>query len=315
MSLLARPDKKLFFSKNDPDDLRLGDVVSINDWNSVQSQLTIIGYADDRGIQANGGRTGAKEGPSGVRQILYKLVAASDFKEKISDIGDFHGSTDLLSDQKLIHDLLNTLNTRQNQILSIGGGHDWAYCDVSSFIANELEYGRRPLVLNIDAHLDVRSDKNGVNSGTPFFKTLEQYPHAFDLVQIGIQPHCNSKKHFEYARSHAVKIFMNDDVASRGIKSIMDDLVSQHAHQPVFLSLDIDAIRASEAPGCSQSWPGGMSFGSVKTLLQQLNRFAAWNHMGIYEVSPPLDVQHITQKCAALSAYEFISQKLGGYGK
>lgn len=319
MSLFALPEKKLFFSKNDPDDLRLGDVVKANaDLKSIANNLVVVGYSDDRGIQANGGRVGAKDGPSGVRQILYKLVAADSFRGKMSDIGDFSGSGDLAGDlagdQTLIHNALDTLNGNKNFILSIGGGHDWAFPDVSSFITRELAAGARPLVINIDAHLDVRSDKNGVNSGTPFFKTLEKYPGQFDLIQIGIQPHCNSKMHLKYAQDRQVKIIMKDDVETIGIKAIMNSLVSQHSSQPVFLSLDIDAITASEAPGCSQSWPGGMTFNSVKTLLQELKRFTRWNHLGIYEVAPSLDVQNITQKCAALVAYEFIFQKLGGHG-
>lgn len=315
MSLFALPDKKLFFSKNDPDDLRLGDVVAAeSNLDSVKNKLCVVGYPDDRGIQANGGRVGAKDGPSGIRQILYKLVAPISFQNKLADIGDFSKPTELANDQNAVLTALDALNANGNRILSLGGGHDWAYCDVSAFITRELKNKQRPLVINIDAHLDVRSDKNGVNSGTPFFKVLEKFPGQFDLVQIGIQPHCNSKKHLDYAQSKSVEIFTKDDVENNGIKSVMDSLVAKHKQQPVFLSLDIDAITASEAPGCSQSWPGGLTFNSVKYILTQLNRFSSWNHLGIYEVAPVLDVQNITQKSAALAAYEFMIQSLGSQG-
>lgn len=315
MSLFALPDEKLFFSKNDPDDLRLGDVVVANsNLTSVKNQIVIVGYPDERGIQANGGRLGAKDGPAGIRQILYKLVAPEAFKNKVSDIGDFSLPTDLAQDQNHIIEALTTLNQNGNSLLSLGGGHDWAYCDVSAFITKELTLGQRPLVINIDAHLDVRSDKNGVNSGTPFFKALEKFPKLFDLVQIGIQPHCNSKKHLEYARNQSVKIYSKDVTETKGMNFVVDEILKSHRTQPVFLSLDIDAINAAEAPGCSQSWPGGLSFNSVHLLLKSLKSFKSWNHLGIYEVSPPLDVQNITQKSAALAAYEFLSQKLGHHG-
>ncbi len=315
MSSFARPDKKLFFSKNDPDDLRLGDVVSVQtEMGTVKNQLVVIGYPDDRGILANGGRVGAKDGPNGVRQILYKLVAPASFKNRISDVGDFCAPTELALDQDTVIQALDQLNASGNKILSLGGGHDWAFCDVSSFITQELRNRRRPLVINIDAHLDVRSDINGVNSGTPFFKALEKFPKQFDLIQIGIQPHCNSKKHLDYAKGKSVQVIMIDDVDTKGIGTVMNEIVKTHQQQPVFLSLDIDAISASEAPGCSQSWPGGLPFNSVKYILSQLNRFAAWNHLGIYEVAPSLDVQNITQKCAALAAYEFMSCNLEPQG-
>lgn len=315
MSCFAPADKKLFFSKNDPHDLRLGDVViSQSNMTAAINQLVIIGYPDDRGIQANGGQVGAKEGPKGIRQILYKLVAPVSFKNKICDVGDFACPTELAQDQFIVIQALDKLNSNGNKILSLGGGHDWAFCDVSSFIDRELTLNRRPLVINIDAHLDVRSDKNGVNSGTPFFKVLEKYQKQFDLVQIGIQPHCNSQMHLQYAKDKSVHVVMKDDVESKGIILIMNEIIKRHHWQPVFLSLDIDAITAGEAPGCSQSWPGGLTFNTVRYILTQLNRFIAWNHLGIYEVAPNLDVQNLTQKCAALAAYEFISRTLESQG-
>lgn len=319
MNLFTPTDKKLFFSKNDPDDVRLGDVIRSHDSiENLHNQLVILGYSDDRGIQANGGRLGAKEGPTGIRSLLYKLVAPESFRNRICDIGDFLKptdlATDLANDQFQVIQSLNIINKNGNSILSFGGGHDWAFCDVSSFISTELAKGHRPLVINVDAHLDVRSDKNGVNSGTPFFMALEKYPKLFDLVQIGIQPHCNSKSHLEYCRKNSVKIFSNEHVHQDGILAIADEILRTHHSQSVFLSLDIDAISATEAPGCSQSWPGGMSLLSVRQLLNRLSHFKSWNHLGIYEVSPPLDVQYITQKSAALAAYEFLQQKLGHHG-
>lgn len=316
MSILALTDKKIFFSKNDPDDLRLGDVIASEPlFETVKNQVIIVGYPDDRGIENNGGRIGAKDGPSGIRRILYKLVAGAHHKGKISDIGDFSIHSNLDADQVLFEKTLNIINQNQNSILSFGGGHDWAFCDVSSFIQTETKNNRRPIVVNIDAHLDVRSDRKGINSGTPFYKILERYAGQFDFYQVGIQPHCNSKKHFDYVHSKPnVKVFKMYDVDTLGIVSIVEQIKLKHQSQPLFLSLDIDAITASEAPGCSQSWPGGMSYESVKTMLRELKSFPNWNHMGIYEVSPPLDLQNITQKAAALAAYEFISHKLGYHG-
>lgn len=313
MSELAPTDKKIFFTKNDPDDIRLGDVVtSDSNVNTLKSQLIITGYPDDRGIENNGGRLGAKDGPVGIRQILYKLVANNNYRGRITDIGDFSLHTSLESDHMQVEKTLDILNKNQNSILSFGGGHDWAFCDVSSFISKTLSQNKRPLLLNIDAHLDVRSDKKGINSGTSFYRLLERYPEQFDFYEIGIQSFCNSQKHFEYLESKpSVKVFRKEDIDDIGIKKLIEQIKAKHHKQPTFLSLDIDAISATDAPGCSQSWPGGLSFDSVMLLLRELRAFSEWTHMGIYEVSPILDVQRITQKSAALAAYEFICQKLG----
>ncbi len=55
--------------------------------------------------------------------------------------------------------------------ISLGGGHDYGYGDGAGFIEGHLIAGqRRPLILNFDAHLDVRPIDRGFTSGTPFFR-------------------------------------------------------------------------------------------------------------------------------------------------
>ena len=76
---LLPTDSKIFFSKNDPQDIRLGDLIEpieadrISQLTSLKNKYAVISYPDDEGISLNGGRLGAKEAPSVIKTFLYKM--------------------------------------------------------------------------------------------------------------------------------------------------------------------------------------------------------------------------------------------------
>src|ERR1700687_762928 len=68
-------DKSLFFSKNDPRDPRLGDLVKVTGEGAKHdADVIVVGYPDDEGIRLNGGRVGAALGPTEIRHWLYRTT-------------------------------------------------------------------------------------------------------------------------------------------------------------------------------------------------------------------------------------------------
>ena len=73
--ILDKADRDLFYSRNDPKDRRLGELIHRGKLSSVRdSDVVIIGAPEDRGVTANKGRPGAAKGPDDVRRRLYKLT-------------------------------------------------------------------------------------------------------------------------------------------------------------------------------------------------------------------------------------------------
>ncbi|MGE3758570.1 MAG: arginase family protein, partial [Pseudobdellovibrionaceae bacterium] len=69
---------------------------------------------------------------------------------------------------------------------------------------------------------------------------------------------------------------------------------------------DIDVFTSAEAPGCSQSWPTGLSVAEFWPAYQWLLKNYDTPLLSIYEVSPALDVDSRTSKLAACIAYEYL---------
>lgn len=307
MNLLTSTPKDLFFSKNDINDPRLGECATTQ--NSSTADFHIIGYPDDEGIKNNFGRIGAAQAPDTIRKYLYKMtIPHNNFK--IMDHGNLNPNAFNLKTrhEKLIEYLKNS---KGNSWVGLGGGHDYGYVDGSNFL--EMIHNNRPLIINLDAHLDVRPDNAGINSGTPFYRLKQKYKDNFDMVQIGIQPQCNSKAHIKWCEEHNISIIGISELRESGLT--LSDLFIQKfsslitKNRNCFLSIDIDGFSSTLAPGCSQSWPSGLEYNEVYEFTQMLYRRLDVKCLGVYEVSPPLDYDNLTSRLAALLVYNFITHK------
>ncbi len=329
-------EKSLFFSRNDVDDPRFGDLTRSTELNGIKDLETkanvLVGYPDDEGIRVNGGRIGASKAPDTVRKYLYKMTPpllgvappagagvqadnGSDLTPKaalqIFDLGNLSNKGDLLSRHELAQSAASQVLQAGSRWISIGGGHDYGFPDAAAYIEWASAAGERPLILNFDAHLDVRSMERGVSSGTPFFRMLEKYPDV-DFAEIGIQTQCNSRAHLAWAQTRGVRVLTQEEVLISGqsfatqVLNLLGDWLLKP--RSVFLSIDIDGFTSMAAPGCSQSWSTGFSpqefFSTLAHLLGRLDVRA----LGVYEVSPPLDRDDQTSKLAAQIIHRVVCQ-------
>ncbi len=307
----------LFFSKNDPEDPRLGDLfkhLNLAQASLQPDDLVIVGYPDDDGIRLNGGRPGAAEAPKLIRQFLYKMTLANRSKNRFFDIGDLELKTDLGERHRLAQAVQYQLQQKNVRTVSLGGGHDYGYSDASGFVKAALERqpNEKPVVINFDAHLDVRPTHNGFNSGTPFYRLLSEYGSKIEFAEIGLQPQCNSLFHREWAIKNGAELFDFKDIHAGKIQGLLSKPFFQKIKKttPVYISFDIDCLSSSEAGGCSQSWATGLTVQECLDFLTPLYQNSNTRGFGLYEVSPPLDQDFKTSKTAALLIYHFLYQGL-----
>lgn len=326
MSLLNPIDSKLLFTKNDPRDVRLGDLAklppSFRNISELQATLeevsssafVITGYPDDEGISKNGGRIGAAEAPDRIRNYLYRMTppAFATGKPTIYDLGNLKPEgRDLAKRHDIARDIAKTVHDGDHRTLAFGGGHDYGFPDAAAYCAWARARNEKPLVINFDAHLDVRPLDHGITSGTPFFRLLEEFPET-DFVEIGLQAQCNSTAHVEWLKSKGGLVSFEEERHARGetLTETLARLLGDKAlkSRSAFLSIDIDAFTSAVAPGASQSWPTGFDTKDFfSSFTWCLGRFDV-RGLGVYEVSPRLDIDDRTSRLAALIAYRFVFQ-------
>lgn len=310
---------ELFFTKNDVNDARLGDIFkNAVDQSSVDDFL-IFGYPDDDGIKFNGGRAGAALAPNMIRQFLYKMAVPETYykssklkSSKYLDYGNLEINGDLFLRHEKSKQTLMTAYQRKTKIITFGGGHDYGYADGAAFIKTHSTQNNsssvKPLIINFDAHLDVRPTTQSLNSGTPFYRLLTEFKNQFNLLEIGLQPQCNSVQHWHWAVEQGAECISLTDIEKTNWTAVWQNKLIQQLQPttPVFISFDIDALTAAEAGGCSQAWATGLKTAECLSFLSQLYHKSNVRGFGIYEVSPPLDRDFQTSKTAALLAYNFI---------
>ncbi len=297
-----------FFSYNNPQDPRLGDLTKpLTKDSDLNNSIVILGYPDDEGINNNFGRVGAREAPKKIREYFYKMTPhlLRDQDPKLFDLGDFSIEGSLIDRHQNAKESLKNILDKTRKIITLGGGHDYGYPDGAAFL--EVFKDQKPLVINFDAHLDVRPLNDKITSGTPFFRLLTDY-RDFDFLEIGIQSQCNSRHHLKWAESKNAHILTFDEImysgrsqATKILEFLEPFLLKKRA---CFISLDIDAFSNAYAPGCSQSFATGFDPENFFKVYKILNERLDVRLVGIYEVSPAHDQDNKTSKLAAQVMFE-----------
>jgi formiminoglutamase len=305
-------DPTLLFSKGDKTDIRLGDLVTADS----KFDVTIAGYPDDEGIKNNGGRVGASDAPDRIRQYLYKMTPSVWTTElpRIRDFGNLKLTTKDISTrhQQATSAATETLN-KKSSWLSFGGGHDYAYADAKAYINFCKFHSLKPLILNFDAHLDVRPVVDKINSGTAFWRIQSEFDEL-EFAQIGIQSQCNSREHLKWCEDKGARILSLSEIRFSGISAVEKVLSFIEPYltrkRAAYVSFDMDVMSSMAAPGCSQSWPSGLYPDEALTILSVIFKRLDVRCFGIYEVSPSLDVADMTSKLAAELAHLYISTRV-----
>ncbi len=288
---------------HDVNDLLLRDVASISHTDYDAATHVIIGCPQDIGVTRNHGRLGAAQAPASIRKHLYKLKPPTSSDDiKIMDLGDIHTDGEL----EAIHERLEKLVTAVLQdgkiVLTLGGGNDISLPDASAVNAIHPGYA----AINMDAHLDMR-ESNIRHSGTPYRNLIDG--HKLDpanFFELGIQSWANAPHYLEDAKELGVNVHTLQEISAIGTRTFFTDLFKRLDGTTLFAGLDMDSVRASDAPGVSASCPVGFS---AETILDFADRCRTHGNTALFEiteVNPAFDIDGRTTRLAALTMYAFI---------
>ena len=297
---ILRSEPKNFCGEGALDDSRFGNHVKaagLEQLGDLEHGFVIVGFDDDTGIRNVGGRTGAASGPEFLRQKLYKFTTGKP-SAPVYDLGDLPPAATIASTHEAGARIVKRIHEAGHSAVVIGGGHDLGYPHALGFL--QASGGKKVSFLNIDAHLDVRPVTHGITSGSPWF-LLREHPLFQDtkskIEEFGIQEHCNATVLVEYAARHKFGLHWLRDLPPGGRTKAWKSLLRKSGLSLV--SLDIDSVQWSDAPGCSAP----QTLGFTATEAVELCRLAGENpkvrSFGLFELSPPLDADGRTATLAA----------------
>lgn len=312
---LNEPALKLFFSRGDSDDPRMGELVLHGEKNfSNEIKIGIIGVPTDDGVKRNGGRIGAKAGPDAIREELYKRTPFVIGKEQVPstismfDFGNIHTGKTLEETHTNLTEVIAAVVEADIIPIVLGGGHDIAYPNFLGFCKGKKNVG----VINVDTHLDYRKPSPKRNSGTSFRQMLDHPTsplNAMNFVEVGIQSFANSSIHYSELVERGATIFSLRDVREDGITKILDlsyELATT-ATDSLYISFDMDVVRSADAPGVSDPLPTGFSPEEFLTAALFAGKRRKTKIIDIVELNPKYDIDGRTAKLAALAIMYFLT--------
>jgi formiminoglutamase len=182
-------------------------------------------------------------------------------------------------------------------VIGLGGDHSVSWPIISAVAEKHNRVG----VIQLDVHHDVRPLDNGPSNGTPVRGLIESnFISPADIVQIGIHPLGNKRVLTEYCDAQGIRRFSLEDIRKRGMKSVAAAARENLAEcDALYLTVDIDVLDRSFAPGTVAALPGGITPIELITAISHIVSDHRTVGMDIVEFDPSRDVSDCTAYNAA----------------
>lgn len=232
---------------------------------------------------------------------------------KVADVGDV-----LIEEQNIEKNLRTIKNFikdlySKNEIIipiMIGGDH---FCSfpviktVGDLFDKKNEFG----VLIFDAHLDFYQewDKGVYSHATLAHRVYDlEYMNNKNLLIVGVRD--IDIPELEIVKQEKVE-YLKAYQLSEGLNKYIDKIINFYSRSGIkylYISLDIDALDPSIAPGTGFAIPGGFSYRELWTILKSVAQNFEIIGFDLVEVAPNLDLENrVTCNLAAKLIIEFIS--------
>ncbi|MBV0923811.1 formimidoylglutamase [Halomicroarcula limicola] len=286
----------------DPNDEQFGDVIegatlaSAGDYDAV-----LVGEPYDGAVI---GRKGAAEGPAAIRRELAETKTHHVERGPVASVGDLgdvgipDGGVEAV--QSAVRETVTAIYDADAFPVFLGGDNSLTVPNAAPLLTDGTLGA-----LSFDAHLDCREVRGDPTSGTPYRQLHEAGLDAFAVV---------GARHFETSTAYHDYVAERDgrvvapEVVERDPKAAVDEaLDSMGDVDSVYVSLDLDVLEASAAPGVSAPTPGGVT---TRELFEMLGHVAAHDRVAGFEVvecAPPLDDGFRTARVAARAVAHFLS--------
>ena len=226
-------------------------------------------------------RPGARFGPQSIRQASRHLRTnyhpAYDsepfLEQQVADAGDitcnpFNINESVKQIQKAATDLLGKVGG----IISMGGDHTIALPLLRA--VNHKNKGPVALV-HFDAHLDTWDTYFGApyTHGTPFRRAREEKLFLEDSsMHVGIRGPLYSRDDLKNDAEFGFKIIHCDEFQTEGIDKIVKRIRDRVGNNSLYLSIDIDVLDPSHAPGTGTPEIAGMTTRELVNVLKRTSR-------------------------------------------
>ncbi len=280
---------------------------------TLSADVAIFGVPWDEGM---GYRPGARFGPRSLREYstrfafhergvkkngYWDIENKKRYLERISfvDCGDQDVLyLDVEKTFSAVTDSVKKIFSAKAFPVILGGDHSITFPVVRAFQKFKTLH-----IVHLDAHLDYNDSVEGVKlaNGSPL-KRISELGFVGEIIQIGMRGIRAREDAFKDSISRGNKIITMSDFRRKGIKEVLNRIPKGN----LYVTIDIDVLDPSIAPGTSSPEFDGMTFREVRELLGGIASRGKVVGFDLAEVNPSLDTVGLTQSAAVMIILEFL---------
>ncbi len=296
----------------------------VEDMETWHADVGFVGVPFDA---ATNDRPGARFGPAAIRDASTRYEPDAEWNGWIdaesgdrilagvsmADVGDVDVRTvDLMENFDIITEAARLARRNCRVPVFVGGDHAITFPIVRAFDDGPIT------IIQFDAHQDYTDEKHGVRySHDNHMRRCSELPHVKQIVNIGLRGVLERAEPWDAAHRDGVIIVPALSIVRDGVPAALSSLPAApppaaapppsvaRAFSPrspagtAYVTIDIDVLDPSGAPGTGYPEPGGISYYQLKEALQLVASRYDVLGFDVTEVDPVYDAAGVTPRIAA----------------
>ena len=297
---------------------------SVRDLDAFHTQVAFLGVPYDGGTPEPGIATGQRAGPAAVRQESqfqfyyppligneadpgaegwYDIEADRDYLVGVTmaDVGDvkIQGS-DTDANYERMTGAARAIAEREGLMVAIGGDHS---------ISFPLGRGMEPFgefdIVHVDAHADCVDEMDGSRlTGGCQLRRLGELPFVGTVTALGLRN--VDRVEVDGIRELGGRWATSLELIEQGAAEVVRRTVPEA--EALYVTVDLDVLDSSIAPGHSLTEPGGLSYRQLRAILVEVARRGRVIGFDVAELNPARDSSGATARVAAWIVTHFLSE-------
>ncbi|WP_126428956.1 agmatinase [Brevibacillus marinus] len=264
------------------------------------SQAVIYGMPMDWTVSF---RPGSRFGPARIREVSIGLEEYSPYLDRLLEEITYFDAGDIPLPFGNVEGSLDAIRSFVRKVLAdgkipigLGGEHLVSWPVIQAVYE---KYKQDLVVFHFDAHTDLRDHYEGYpySHSTPIKKVCELIGGE-NVYSFGIRS--GTKEEFVWAKEH-MHLYKYDVLEP--VKQVLPTI----GNRPIYLTIDIDVLDPSTAPGTGTTEAGGITSRELLETIHYMARHGA-NVIGcdLVEVAPVYDHSEMTQIVASKIVRELL---------
>jgi formiminoglutamase len=255
-------------------------------------QIAILGVQEDRNSQDN---FGCGEHLAFIREKLYGLFPGN-WHTNIVDLGNVLKGNAVSDTYFAVSEIITSLLKKNIIPVIIGGGQDITYVNYRAYDALEQTVN----ITAVDSRFDLGSLEDELTSQSYLSKIIMQEPNnLFNYCNVGYQTFFNSQEEIQLLD----QLFF--DAHRLGEAKDLERIEPAFRNADI-VSIDIGAVRQSEAPANNNASPNGFYGDEICAISRYAGISDKVSSFGIYEYNSQYDTNHQTAHLIAQMIWYFI---------